>query len=206
MIVSHARRFVFFAVPKTATHTIRKALRPHLEEGDWEQQTLFGEQKLPIPELAALGHGHISAREIEPHLTADQWRDYFKFGFVRDPFDRFVSACFFLNRSDPGFESRAQSFMRQAIGRQRFRARALARPQASFLTGADGRIAVDFVGRYESLQSSFDEISSRIGISARDLGHENASAHGASNRYLDADLRDRIRTIYADDFRLFGYE
>ena len=30
MIFSESRRFIFFAVPKTGTHTVREALRVHL--------------------------------------------------------------------------------------------------------------------------------------------------------------------------------
>ena len=48
LIVSHEHKYIFFAVPKTATHTVREALRAHLGADDWEQQVLFGEQFLPI--------------------------------------------------------------------------------------------------------------------------------------------------------------
>ena len=30
MIISHAHRFIFFAVPRTGTHALRAALQPHL--------------------------------------------------------------------------------------------------------------------------------------------------------------------------------
>ena len=44
MIFSESRRFIFFAVPKTGTHTIREAVRVHLAEGDWEQQLRYGKR------------------------------------------------------------------------------------------------------------------------------------------------------------------
>ena len=103
MIISHSKRFIFFAVPKTATHAVRQVLRTHMEEGDWEQQMLFGKQALPIPELAALGHGHLSVAEVQPHLPAEQWHGYTKIAFVRNPYDRFILVCAFLNRDNPGF-------------------------------------------------------------------------------------------------------
>ena len=34
MIISHRHKFIFFAVPKTATHTIREALRHHKVKGN----------------------------------------------------------------------------------------------------------------------------------------------------------------------------
>jgi len=95
VIISHKHRFVFFAVPRTATHAVRQALRLSLDEGDWEQQALFGKQSIPAPGIAAIGHGHISWRQLRAQLPAQIWSSYFKFGFVRNPFDRYVSSCFF---------------------------------------------------------------------------------------------------------------
>ena len=206
MIVSHKHKFIFFAVPKTATHAIRTALRQHLGGDDWEQQTLFGKQYLPFPELAALNHGHISADQLRSFLPVATWDAYFKFGFVRNPFDRFVSACFFLNRKTSNFEADARSFMRDALERPRFRARMLIRPQAHFLTDAHGRLAIDQVGRYESLQSSFDHICSRIGIPVQSLAAKNVSQHGTFDHYYDVELREKVAEFYRDDLRLFGYE
>ena len=111
LIISHKHKFIFFAVPKTATHTIRQALTPHMGEEDWEQQVLFGQDRaLPIPEIAALNHGHISVTQIQPHLSDEVWGSYFKFGFVRNPFDRYVSTCFFLHRDTPNFARSAIPF------------------------------------------------------------------------------------------------
>ena len=113
MIVSHKHRFIFFAVPRTATHTLRRALAPHLGADDWEQENLFTAKRLPISTLAAKKNGHISAIEIRPHLSDDIWNSYFKFAFVRNPFDRFISACFFLNRNNPAFAPMAIPSMRR---------------------------------------------------------------------------------------------
>lgn len=206
MIISHRHKFIFFAVPKTATHTIRQALRKHLAVNDWEQQTLFGEQYLPIPELAALKHGHISVRELKRHLPDDTWDTYFKFAFVRNPYDRFVSACFFLNRKTANFETSAVAFMKDALRRPRFQQRALGRPQADFLTDSSGKLALDHVGRYETLQESFDEICHRIGISSSDLSRKNVSQHSSHTKYYDQELKEQVADFYGDDLRLFSYE
>jgi hypothetical protein len=207
VIISHRHKFIFFATPKTATHAIREALRQHLGPDDWEQQVLFGKQALPIPEIAALRHGHIGAREIRSHLDPAIWRDYFKFGFVRNPYDRFVSVCFFLNRSDPNFAEDALTFMRERIIRKRFQDRVLVRPQHKQLCDDDGEIALDFVGRYENLQQSYDEICKNIGISSVELTRKNSSEHSKFvDYYQDEDLRRQVAEFYAEDLRLFAYE
>ena len=179
-------------MPKTATHAIREALRQHLDDHDWEQQGLFGQQSLPIPEIARLRHGHISARQIRPHVSSETWDTYFKFGFVRNPFDRFVSTCFFLNRENPRFAQAPVRIMKRYLTAEQFRQRILVRPLSELLTYKSGEIAVDYLGRYEDLQQSYDEVCERIGIPSTDLTRKNPSSHAAFTKYEDDDLRDIV--------------
>lgn len=206
MIISHKHRFIFFAVPKTATHAIRDALRKVMGPDDWEQQMLSGQQALPIPELARIRHGHISATELTPFIPDEMWRDYFKFAFVRNPFDRFISTCFFLNRDNPQFEQQAHGFLRRALHVPRFRQRVLVRPQHAQLESSSGQIELDAVGRYESLQSSFDTICEKIGVPSRALPVKNASQHKDYTEYFDDSLRSDVAAFYAGDLKAFDYD
>ena len=206
MIISHKHKFIFFAVPKTATHTIRQALAPHLGSDDWEQQNLFEIKRLPIPELAEIKHGHISVQQLKTHLSRDTWESYYKFGFVRNPFDRYVSTCFFLLRDDPNFEREAIQFMKQALNDPRFHRKILVRPQSQLLTDGKLNLGLDFVGRFETLQQSYDEICKHIGISSTDLSEKNISRHEAYNMYYDSELSELVATFYKDDLKLFDYD
>ena len=205
MIVSHYRRFIFFAVPRTATHAARQALRGGLGQGDWEQQALFGAQTSPVPALAALKHGHLSFRQAQAHLPEGVWSAYFKFGFVRHPLDRFISACCFLNRRNPDFSGNEAAFMRAACDNERFMGRVLLRPQWELLTDAEGRIAMDYVGRYETLQESFDEICRRIGMPPVVLPKKNHSVR-AGLAPCDEGLKEAVARRYRKDFERFGYD
>lgn len=206
MIVSHLHRFIFFAVPRTATHSVRQALRVHLGEDDWEQQARFDRSLSSISEIASIGHGHISAREIRPHLTDENWRDYFKFAIVRNPFERFISVCAFLNRDNPEFEKMPLDWMKAAMHRPRFQNRVLVRPQFELLCNEQGELAVDFTGRYENLQTSMAEIFSRTGLPTVDLEHQNAAEHTHYRDYYDDELLSLVERYYADDLQLFEYE
>ncbi|MFW6092854.1 MAG: sulfotransferase family 2 domain-containing protein [Pseudomonadota bacterium] len=205
MIVSHRHRFIFFAVPRTATHSIRDALRPHLGPNDWEQQMLTRHRHLPIPELAAVRHGHISVSQAEAHLPAEIWRSYFKFAFVRHPVDRFVSACCFLNRGNPEFAGRETAWMKQALTRPPFLRRVLIAPQVSLLHDRTGRIPLDLLGRYEGLQAAFEAVCERVGLPGATLAAANASRRETPAHYLEPDLEDALTRFYAADFTSFGY-
>ncbi len=205
MIVSHQHRFIFFAVPKTATHAIREALRAHKGEQDWEQQRLFGKQQIPITEIMAIKHGHITAQEIFSVLPSEQSLDYYKFAFVRNPYDRFVSACAFLNRGNPEFGARPTEWMKNALARSQFRQRVLIRPQCSQLEDANGELAMDFVGRYETLQPSLDELFKHLGLPPTVLELRNRSDHRHYRDYFDADLERQVAELYRKDLALFNY-
>lgn len=206
MIISHKHRFIFFAVPRTATHSLRRALRPHLAVDDWEQQMLNDAQALPVPALAALKHGHISFRQLREHLPAEMLDGYFKFAFVRHPFDRFLSACFFLNRGNPEFPGRETACIKQLIRRAPFRRRILITPQSRLVADEHGRARMDYVGRFETLQDSYNEICRRVGIPPAPLPSENASANDGYASCFDEELRDWAAEFYREDFDLFGYD
>ena len=117
MIVSHARQFIFVAVPKTGSQSVRLALRPHLGEYDWEQCGLFEQKRFPVPALAAIGHGHISCQQLQPFLFPEVWQRYRKFAFVRNPFQRFrslVNFWFGANTIEPDLLGRLKNLLTNA--------------------------------------------------------------------------------------------
>ena len=206
MIVSHRHRFIFFAVPRTGTHAIRTALGPFLGEDDWQQQSLTAEVRLPVPALARFNHGHLTLRQVQASLPFPVWRDYFKFAFVRNPYDRFVSVCAMLNRRNPGYRGRETAFMKRALTIHRFRQRVLVRPQVDMLVDETGEVGMDYVGRYETLQQGFGEACRQIGIAEVDLERSNASEHDDCASYYDHELLAAVTAFYRRDFEIFGYE
>lgn len=206
MIVSHRHRFIFAAVPKTGTHSVRQALREQLGDEDVEQVRLFVEKRLPWDDLAAIRHGHLSLRQVRPYLDEGAFGNYFKFAFVRNPFDRFVSYCAFMLRDTDAFQHRPRAVMRHFLLEQPPEDHILFRPQASVLLDEDGEtLLTDSIGRVEDMQGSYDAICARIGISSRLLDRVNASRHSDYRRYYDQALIDAVASRYAQDLELFDY-
>ena len=205
MIVSHRHRFIFFAVPRTATHAVRAALAGLLGAEDWRQQGLTERVALPIPALARLGHGHITLCQACAYLPDAVTRDYFKFAFVRNPYDRFVSACAMLNSRNPSYAGNERAFMKRALAVSRFRQRVLIRPQVDMLVAGTGEIGMDYVGRYETLQCSFDDVCDRVGVARQVLDRRNTTEHARYDAILDAELLGDLNELYGDDFARFGY-
>ena len=206
MIVSHQHRFIFTAIPKTGTHSVRQALREHLNADDLEQVGLFVDKRFPFAELAAIRHGHISLQQIRPYLGEEAFAGYFKFAFVRNPFDRFVSYCAFMTRANGAFLANPQAVMRHVLFTARPMQHVLFQPQHTFLTDADGQLLSDTVGRVEQMQASYDALCERIGIASTSLGQVNSSRRGSYRDYYDQPLIDGVADMYRRDLELFGYE
>lgn len=206
MIISHLHKFIFVAVPKTGTHSVRQALRERMGDEDVEQVGLFVAKAFPQPELAKLRHGHITLKQVQPFLPEDDFRAYFKFGFVRNPFDRFVSYCAFMTRDKDVFKREPQSVMRHLLFEAPPHNHILFQSQHQFLIGADDALISDYIGRVEEMQEGYDEICERIGISPRPLDKVNGSHRGDYRDYYDQQLIDGVAKRYARDLELFGYD
>lgn len=74
-----------------------------------------------------------------------------------------------------------------------------------WVSDADGKILVDFIGRVENLQADFDEVCDRIGIKRRQLPHVNRSAHKPYWEYYDETSRDVVAERFRRDIDYFGY-
>ncbi len=206
MIVSHRHRFIFTAVPKTGTHAVRQALREHLDGEDIEQVGLFVSKRFPWQDLAAVRHGHLALRQVRPYLGDEAFAGYFKFAFVRNPFDRFVSYCAFMMRGGDDFQQRPRDVMRHLLFDRPPEQHILFQPQASLLVDDDGRtLLTDRVGRVEDMQGSYDAICAAIGIPSRPLDRVNDSQRGDYRQYYDQALIDGVAARYAQDLDLFGY-
>jgi len=186
MIVSNAHRFVFAHVPKSGGISVRAA-------------------------LARFGDGQHAASSDTTHETLPQllarWPDlggHYKFGFVRNPWERLVSFyCHARARLAPTFpQFQTLSFtewLRQIDANAGWLTSLFVlRPQRDCLEGAD------FVGRFETLAADFARVTATLGLMAA-LPHKNATAHGACAAYYDAWGRDFVARRYAADIEEFGY-
>lgn len=206
MIVSHRHRFIFTAVPKTGTHAVRQALRERLGAEDAEQVGLFVNKRFPWRELAAIQHGHLSLRQIRPYLEEEAFSGYFKFAFVRNPFDRFISYCAFMTRGGDLFEQRPRDVMHHFLFVSPPEHHILFQAQASLLLDDDGKtVLADEVGRVEEMQRSYDAMCARIGVESRPLERVNATRHRDYRDYYDDALMQGVAARYRQDLDLFGY-
>ena len=110
------------------------------------------------------GNGHRTA--VQLGLWPAGISCYWSWGFVRHPLDRLVSAYCGLrwnrNHFTPDIDSMTfRQYVRYMHEEGTLRKYPQTRPQVDFLC-ADGQVLVDFVGRFESLQSDWEYVCRQV--------------------------------------------
>jgi chondroitin 4-sulfotransferase 11 len=190
---------LFVHIPRTAGTTVEKILGIHREWPTLDLDVLHGALVLGNQEYQLQ---HLSFREASqflPKCTGNR----FAFTFVRNPWDRMVSAYFWLGGR--GIEKEFEIFVDRACeivnSRQELEGRNCHfRPQVEFL---DAQIY--FVGRFESFYSDLNKVLTELRVSARNIPHELKTSHGLYAKYYSDRLRKRVASTYESDIDAFKY-
>lgn len=216
MVISPSKRFIFIHVPKTGGMSIESILLPYARLRQrfaerWPTQWVvrginraFGLQQQANQWINGL-HKHATASEIKRYIGEEAFNSYFTFAFVRNPFDWQVSIYHFI-RSRPEHRSyhdaSRMSFKEFTLDQIRQEASR----QVDYVTEGGQRI-VDFVGKLESINASFQSILTRLDIETIEIPHKNRSVRSPNYAsYYDDQLADSVRHYYRRDFEEFGYE
>jgi hypothetical protein len=204
MIISHKHKFIFFESGKTGTTSIGHILRRYASPFSFSKKE------------KELYDKHIPPIFLKKRLSKKIWKDYFKFAFVRNPWDWVVSQCAF--ERGPGHKlsfnknkklTVAQIHEMRKLMQKKFRRGITWHDyvtQYTRLSDRQGKILVDFVGRYENLQGDFDKVCDKIGIPRKKLPHLNPSSHKHYSSYYNKTTKDLVNKLYKKDIEYFGYE
>ncbi|TCI04448.1 hypothetical protein EZV61_00275 [Corallincola luteus] len=142
---------------------------------------------------------------------------YFKFTFVRDPWDRLISVYTYLKGggnggSDRYFQQliadRYPTFAEFVLGyldKDRIHQHILLRPQFLFVVDHKDQLMVDYVGRFESIADDFSKVSQQLKLGVS-LPQVNRSARKDKSAYLvSQEVIDKIGQLYSRDVAQFGY-
>lgn len=201
MLFSNDRKFIFIHIQKTAGISISKALRdvtPDAIKRFEDLEASHDRQK----------NRHLFASDLKNYLGDEVWPMYFKFAFVRNPWSRLVSwynMCierptnpfmWYVKNNAPTFES--------FLDLSRGPAAKTAFNQVEYISDEAGNILVDFVGRFESLNSDFRHVCERLKIDVQ-LPHMNKGPAIDFRTYYNARTRALVADRFRRDIESFGY-
>lgn len=202
MVISHAYRFICVAVPKTATTTVEALLADAI---GLDRNTILNPQTGDsvgyfLDDSGALCDRHTTGGQLSKIIHSGNWHQNFKFAFVRNPWDKLVSAYHFCRTrpirqvfgSDPRISFRTRlSFLSAVMLLFRTWARLYPmKSSSSYITSSKGNLLLDYVGRYEGLEMDLGRVFSRLGLRLpTELPKRNRTQHRSYRTYYSRRLQ-----------------
>ena len=216
MIISHKHKFIFLKTRKTAGSSIQVALSTicdntkdiitgsNIKDGVLDESYSAGWNM----DKFFTNHPHPPIADVRSFVPEDSWNSYFKFAFVRNPFDIIVSR-YHWDVKGKGSQSTSVTGFREWLP-------SYCNPNGTYwqdeqwryITLGDG-IAVDYVGQYESLNDEYEKIvTDHLGITdVPTLGFQKSGYRDKTHysEYYDDASIELVYRYFAKDLALFNY-
>ena len=215
-IVLEPYKSIYFFIPKVACTSLKKVISDTLDIPPYDPSQ-------PDSYIHLRNFPYIRKSKIDKN-----YKMYFKFCFVRNPFDRIVS-CYsnkisqdktlnnewFSNGVARIFKKYKQAFW----GGMRFenfltsvaniddnRADPHFRSQWTTVVDNKNNYLPDFIGKFENLQKDFAFVTKKIGFPVNELPHLLKSDHKNYRNYYNEKTITLVRQRYARDLEMFSYD
>lgn len=222
-MISHQHKCIFIHIPKCAGTSIEKVLGHYdLYDGRRKQdhRSLRMVEK-PVQYLKLFNDDNLLEYlktikykfkpQLNPYnklnLKKEHYNSYFKFTFVRNPWDRAFSWYKNVMRDevhskDLGLVNNIsfEDFLKGNIG-----VRAL-RPQTYWIKDYNGNINMDFIGKFENLQNDFNVVAETLNLTQFQLPHELKSDNKSYKEFYSDKTKDIVWDFYKKEIKLFDYE
>ncbi len=210
-IISQKYHFLYFYIPKVASTSIKKSLAHTLYGRDIENRV----------------HSYCFDEVID--ITGEEYGSYFKFSFVRNPWDRVVS-CYcdkilhkdftnykYKNGVYRKFIHRYGTRFRMGMSFERFieiicnlqdtESDRHFRSQHTYIIDSEENCLVNFIGKFENIHADLAYIRRQTGLPNTELSVANQSrrAWGYKNFYTEK-TKKMVTKRYAKDIDLFHYK
>ncbi len=210
MIISQEKKFLFIHIQKTGGKSLGKVLMSEVPDAQFFLGT----------------HDHASLAKC--HMD-EVWTEYYKFAFVRNPWDRLVSWYTMITqrgRIIPWYEriirlnhfnhfwqyilknsNNFESFLRNCTGEIEDidGKKSILYNQLDYIRDKEGRIIIDFIGRYENLESDSNIIFQKLGLDNINLPQLNISYHPHYSKFYTDETAEIVAKLYSRDIEFFGY-
>ncbi len=186
--ICEEKQFMWFRVAKVATRTIYEMLK---QSGV-----------------------HLDAdHPYHCYYAKNVYKDYFKFSFVRNPYDRLVS-CYknkvleynYFKLSDEVWEEMKQDFGKfvDFVDKQNIEnCDVHLRLQARLIDLNE----MDFIGRMENFDNDIRYVFDKLAIPYKEIMRKNVSKDKTSYReFYNEELKQKVAEIYAKDLNIFCYD
>jgi hypothetical protein len=218
-MIFHEYNTIFFHIGKTGGSSVENALGYKRYKDDSHiEKYLTGwskEHKLYLQ--------HMSHRSMKKLVPCWQYNNYSKFTIIRNPWDRMVSAYYYLHTGHEKTFGCFENFVKHRYERWKLlvsKNRWMVKDRGSFGEGShfqpqieythnyNKQLEVDYILRFETLNSDWKKLCKILKFGDIELPHKNVSKKRKLpyQEEFSHDTRDMVNEIYQPDIDFFKYE
>ncbi len=187
LTVCHEKKFIWFRVAKVGTRTILKILK--------ESNT------------------HLDAEHpYDCHYSTGIYKDYFKFAFIRNPYDRLVSC--WMNKV---VQNNYFKFSYKELIEMRKFENFIDFVASQDIDNCDPHIrlqsklidlnSIDYIGKFENFENDLSHIMGLLSINNQPIKRMNSTNKKKDFReYYDEKMKTKVSEIYKKDLNIFSYD
>jgi chondroitin 4-sulfotransferase 11 len=155
-------------------------------------------------------HGVYVYYKTSPHLNAkmnmtpQKWESYYKFAFIRNPYDRIISGWNHMNKQIP-FETYVK--MKNFVSDMEFIH--VFMNQSKHIMNERGQIITNFIGHFETLEEDLDKVLNHLKVFYRihnPYQIVNSHKHLHFSAYYDQETLNNVNLLINDDLKHFDYK
>lgn len=159
---------------------------------------------------------HYTAIDYRVIYGRTKFKNYFKFAFVRNPWDRLYSAYRYLQSGGWNKEDKLwaetnlakyddfNDFVLNWLSLSNIQEHIHFKPQYEFIYDNKGNILIDFVAYFETINEDFSYIANKLKLNSS-LGTHNANPGKSYKDIYSKESSEKVALIYKKDINLFGY-
>ena len=194
-MICHKHKCIFIHIPRTAGTSIETSIRP-----DWIWRN-FSEKK------------HILASTAK-NIYRDYWDDYFKFSFVRNPWDRMISMTKYKRFYGCKIKNNKLDISGYQKKFEKLEIDPRSKSKGEKVEAIEGAVylnilneELDFIGRFENLHEDYSKVCSVINCECK-LLHKEANNNKLKHytEYYNDETREIVAKKYAKDIEYFAYK
>ncbi|MEW9808765.1 sulfotransferase family 2 domain-containing protein [Mesorhizobium sp. ZMM04-5] len=166
---------------------------------------------------SCLAGGHYSLDTYTKIFRPCEYSRYFKYTFVRNPWDRLVSAFHYLKEG--GMDEKDRKWAADNLGNivdfedfvvnwltvERAWSKRHLVPQHHYVITRFPTLKLDYIGFIENIDNDFSFVANKLGRE-NSLAKKNQSRRQDYRSYYSRKMRDKVADIYSRDIELFEYD
>jgi len=139
------------------------------------------------------------------NMTPEKWDNYYKFCFIRNPYDKIISAWNHINRYNIPFKNYL-NLINKCNDVEYIH---MFLPQTRNIINEKGKININYIGKFENLENDLTHILKNIGIKKiiHDVNKKmNKRDHLDFYKYYDQESLNIVNNLLKEDFDNLDYE